>query len=126
LARTASGILAGGDDGLFEISADLSHIVPAAHGSVDSIGSVHDILDVGFAGIAIVQSADGTYAFEDGGLMRVPDLSAAAHAETPVVLPSIRRVLATKRLASGPLLFEFGRRDQAGRCRDPIASRVLR
>jgi hypothetical protein len=43
LAGTASGIPAGGDDGLFEISKDVSRIVPVDRGSVGSIGSVQPL-----------------------------------------------------------------------------------
>lgn len=115
-ASAGHSILAGGNEGLFEVSEDLSHVAPLAHGSADSIGSVFAILDVGFAGFDIVETSSGTYAFEDGELKRVPALSSVARADNLTVLPRLRRVLATKSSERGPLLFELGRNDQNGQC----------
>jgi hypothetical protein len=117
-AFTSSGssIIAGGNEGLFEIRKDLSDSAPVANGSVASIGAVADIFDSGFAGFDIVAASNGTYAFENGSLKRIRDLSAAGRASEPWIFPGLRRILVTKSAESQSLLFEFGRYAGGGQC----------
>jgi hypothetical protein len=108
-------ILAGGNEGLFEIAKDLSRVVPVANGSAETIGSVAEIINVGFAGFDIVQASNGTFAFENGELKRIPSASLANGFENYKVFEGARRVFAMKS-GDGPPLFELGRNDQNGRC----------
>lgn len=121
-ARAGNSVIAGGDEGLFELSGDLSGAIPIANGSAATIGSVSEIVAVEFAGIDIIKATDGTYAFENGKLTRVRDLSAAGRAENLTAFPHLRRVLAMKPFESGPLLFELGRNDQSGQCTRPMVA----
>jgi hypothetical protein len=120
-AKSGGSIIAGGDEGLFEIGADLSSVTPVANGSIEMIGSVRDIVEVGFGDFSIVETSNGTYAFENGSFRRIRDLSAASRASDPFVFPRLRRVLVTKRFEAGPLLFELARYDGEGQCTRPIA-----
>ena len=70
-ASSGTSIIAGGDEGLFEIQNDLSDIRPVAHSSAESIGSIGDIFDVSFAGFVIIEASNGTYAYENGTLKRI-------------------------------------------------------
>jgi hypothetical protein len=108
-------ILAGGNEGLFEIAKDLSRVVPVANGSAETIGSVAEIINVGFAGFDIVQASNGTFAFENGELKRIPGASVANGFVNYKVFEGARRVFAMKG-GDGPPLFELGRNDQNGRC----------
>jgi hypothetical protein len=115
-ARSGNKIIAGGNEGLFQIPDDLSTISPIPNASVESIGTVERIHDVGFAGFDIVEASNGTYAFEGGKLMRIAALASSARYDHLGVFSRLGRVLMTRRIASGPLIFELERKNPAGDC----------
>lgn len=115
-ADTGDSILAGGSEGLFEVRKDLSSAILVENGSAASIGAIADIFDVGFAGFDIVKASYGTYAFENGHLERIQELSAAGRASDPSIFPSLRRALVTKIDEPKSLIFELGRYERHGQC----------
>jgi hypothetical protein len=59
-------VLAGGDDGLLRIQEDSLEMALIPNGSADIIGSVRQIIPVGFAHLDLVVTSNGTYSFEGG------------------------------------------------------------
>jgi hypothetical protein len=116
IARSGKEIIAGGNEGLFQIANDLSTISPIPNASIESIGSVDAIRDVGFAGFDIVEASNGTYAFEGGKLTRIAALASSARYDHLGIFPQLKRVLVARRVASGPMIFELARKDTHGEC----------
>ena len=113
--RVGDEVIAGGDDGLFEIRR-MSHITHVADGDADHIGAVLAITDVSFARLAIVTASNGTFEYQAGMLKRIADLSQAQGASAPRVFPNLHLVVVAKRFIQGPLLFELARRGSDGAC----------
>ncbi len=119
-ASTSNSIIAGGNDGLFEVWPDSFTATPVENGGVEAIGSIHGIIKVGFGDLDIIEASNGTYAFEAGKLSRIRDLAAASGASYPFVFPHLRRVLVKKGFEGGPLLLELARYDDQAQCTKPI------
>lgn len=119
-ANTSNSIIAGGNDGLFEVQPDSFTATPVGNGGVEAIGSIHGIVEVGFGDLDIIEASNGTYAFEAGKLSRIRDLAAVSGASRPFVFPHLRRVLVKKRFEVGPLLSELARYDDQAQCTKPI------
>jgi hypothetical protein len=118
LARTSDDrvILAGGTEGLFRIDLDNYELQQVPNGSKDIIGAVRDITSSHYAGLDIVDAANGTYSLSDKGLELIHDLSAASNASRVFVFEQQHRMLVTKRGYSRPVLYEIGRRNSGGTC----------
>jgi hypothetical protein len=118
LARTSDDriILAGGAEGLFRIDLDNYEPQQVPNGSKDIIGAVRDITSSHYAGLDIVDAANGTYSLSDKGLELIHDLSAASNASRVFVFEQQHRMLVTKRDDRLPVLYDIGRRDSGGTC----------
>jgi len=113
-------VLAGGDGGLFRITAGSLDVEPLDNGTSDIIGAVNRIVDASFAGASIIEASNGTYALENGRLSIIRDLAAASRMSSVYAFPHLRRLLA-KDQGDEPLLYEAGRRDSTSICSRPIS-----
>jgi hypothetical protein len=113
---TPGFVLAGGDEGLFEISIKDMEIHAVPNGTDDTIGSVRRITSAPYAKLAIVEASNGTYALDKGSLYLIRELSAADTAGGVKAFDTARRVLAKASRQDGTLLFELSRRDAVGAC----------
>jgi hypothetical protein len=119
IVRAGDAVIAGGIAGLFEIE-DLSRIRHVTNGDALHIGAVSRMDEVAFAGLALVKTSEGTFAYEAGTLSRVSDLSSATGTSRPTVLPNLRRVLVSREFTTGPRLFDVARRGADGACSAPL------
>ena len=113
--RIGDTVIAGGDDGLFAISPS-NRITQVPYGDAEHIGIVLGIVELGFAGLAVVQASNGTFAYEAGGLRRIPDLSSVTGKFRLMPFPELGRVLWTYGFLNPSLLFDLARRDAGGAC----------
>jgi hypothetical protein len=122
---TSEFVLAGGEGGLLRIQKDSLEIAMIPHGSADIIGSVKQIIPVGFADLDLVVTSNGTYSFEGGKLETVPLLTSLSPFNAPLqvsVLPHLKRALINRRNDVGPMIYELRRSGPDGACGMPLAS----
>jgi hypothetical protein len=113
-------ILAGGDEGLFEVHGETQEVRRAENGSDDVIGSVRNIIDVPFAKLGIIEASNGTFVRDDHGTASVANLSTSSGIAEVIPLDGVRRVLAKAYRGNEPLLYELARRGPEGACLSPL------
>jgi hypothetical protein len=122
LAREAGtkNVLAGTDEGLMRISPASLKVASVPNGSIESIGYVLSMVEIGFADLNIIDASRGIYALEHGKISKISDLTAIPDLLTLSVLPRAHRVI-SKYIEPGQVLYELGRYDGSAKCTKPVA-----